>query len=65
MESLTKTRKVGGSMMVTIPREIVESESIVEGEIVKIRLEKVRKSGFGMLRGIGKFSKEDELNSEL
>ena len=52
-------------MMVTIPREIVESESIVEGEIVKISLEKVRKSGFGMLRGIGKFSKEDELNSEL
>lgn len=51
--------------MVTIPKEIVETESIQEGEIIKIKVEKIKKSGFGILRGIGKFSKEDELNTEL
>ncbi|MEK6873352.1 MAG: AbrB/MazE/SpoVT family DNA-binding domain-containing protein [Nanoarchaeota archaeon] len=65
MESLTKARKIGGSIMVTIPKEIVETESIQEGEIIKIKVEKIKKSGFGILRGIGKFSKEDELNTEL
>ncbi|MBS3066676.1 AbrB/MazE/SpoVT family DNA-binding domain-containing protein [Candidatus Pacearchaeota archaeon] len=65
MESLTKARKIGGSIMVTIPKEIVETESIQEGEIIKISVEKIKKSGFGMLKGIGKFSKEDELNTEL
>ena len=65
MESLTKTRKIGGSIMVTIPKEIVENESLVEGEIVKISLEKVKKSGFGMFKGMRSFTKEDELNSEL
>lgn len=65
MESLTKARKIGGSIMVTIPKEIVETESIQEGEIIKIKVEKIKKSGFGMLKGIGKFSKEDELNTEL
>ena len=65
MESLTKTRKIGGSIMVTIPKEIVENESLVEGEIVKIKVEKIKKSGFGMLRGMRSFTKEDEMNSEL
>ncbi len=51
--------------MVTIPKELVETESIEEGEIIKIKVEKVKKSGFGILKGIGKFSKEDELDTEL
>ena len=51
--------------MVTIPKEIVENESLVEGEIVKISLEKVKRSGFGILKGMRSFTKEDELNSEL
>ena len=58
-ESLTTTRKVGGSLIVTLPKEIVESESITEGEIIKISVEKVKKSGFGLLKGIGKFSSKE------
>ena len=65
METLAKTRAVGGSLIVTIPKEIVDSESLGEGEFVKIKIEKVKKSGFGLFRGIGKFAKEDELNSEI
>jgi len=30
--SLAKTRKVGGSLVVTLPKELVESEKIKEGE---------------------------------
>ena len=65
VESLTTTRKVGGSIIVTLPKEMVESESIVEGEIVKIKVEKVKKSGFGILKGMSSFKKEDKLDTKL
>ena len=64
-ESLTTTRRVGGSIIVTLPKEMVESESIVEGEIVKIKVEKVKKSGFGILKGMNSFKKEDKLDTRL
>jgi len=65
MEALTRTRAIGGSLVVTIPKEIVKEEGLKEGELVGIKIEKIRKSGFGLLRGIGRFTKEDELDTEL
>lgn len=59
--SLTKTRKVGGSIVVTLPKAIVESQQIKEGEIIEISVKKVRKDGFGILKGVGPFTAEDEL----
>jgi len=59
--SLAKTRKVGGSLVVTLPRELVESKKIREGEIVEVSIKKVRKDGFGLLRGMKAFTVEDEL----
>lgn len=59
--SLVKTRKVGGSLVVTLPKELVESEKIKEGEILEIALKKVRKDGFGVFRGMNPFTAEDEL----
>ena len=47
--------------MVTLPKEIVKEEGIREGELVKIEVEKVKKSYFGALKGIGSFTEEDEL----
>lgn len=61
--SQTKTRKVGGSIVVTLPKAIVESQQIKEGEIIEISVKKVRKDGFGILKGVGPFSAEDELTS--
>lgn len=49
--------------MVTLPKELVESEKIKEGEVVKIRVKKVRKDGFGVLKGVGPFTVEDELTT--
>jgi bifunctional DNA-binding transcriptional regulator/antitoxin component of YhaV-PrlF toxin-antitoxin module len=59
--TLVKTRKVGGSLIVTLPKEIVESKKIREGEIVEITVKKIRVDGFGALRGISPFTVEDEL----
>lgn len=65
MKALTKTRSVGGSLMVTIPKEIVKEESLKEGELVELEIEKVKKDFFGALRGIGSFTKDDELKGQL
>ena len=60
---LTKTRKVGGSLVVTLPKELVESKKIKEGEIVEITVKKVRKDGFGVLKGLAPFTAKDELTA--
>lgn len=47
--------------MVTLPKELVESKKIREGEIVEIAVKKVRKDGFGIFKGLTPFAAEDEL----
>jgi len=59
MKTLTRTREVGGSLIVTIPKEIVKEESLNKDELVEIEVKKLKKSGFGALKGIGKFSDRD------
>jgi hypothetical protein len=65
MKGLAKTRCVGGSLMVTIPAEIVKSEMLRENELVELDIKKQKKSYFGALKGIGSFTKEDELKGQL
>jgi antitoxin component of MazEF toxin-antitoxin module len=60
---LAKTRKVGGSIVVTLPRELVEAQKIKENEIVEITVKKCRKDGFGILKGMTPFTVEDELKT--
>lgn len=59
--SLAKTRRVGGSLVVTLPKELVECKKIREGEIIEITVKKVRKGGFGAFKGLAPFTAEDEL----
>ncbi|MEM3550875.1 MAG: AbrB/MazE/SpoVT family DNA-binding domain-containing protein [Candidatus Bathyarchaeia archaeon] len=59
--SLVKTRKVGGSLIVTLPKELVESKKIKEGEIIEITVKKVKKDGFGIFKGLSPFTARDEL----
>ena len=65
MKTVTRTRSVGGSLMVTIPKEIANEAALSEGELIEIEVSKVRKSGFGILKGIGRFAEKDELGTEL
>jgi antitoxin component of MazEF toxin-antitoxin module len=64
-EVVVKARKLGGSLVVRIPKEIVEEEGIAAGSSVKLKIKKVRKSWFGALRGIGPFTKEDEFDEQI
>ncbi len=61
MESITELRKVGGSIIATIPKQIIDLEGFVPGQKVRIRVERIKKSFLGAAKGIGSFTKEDEL----
>ncbi len=60
MESITKLRKVGGSLVATVPRKLIELEGLMVGQSVVIKIEKLKKSFLGAAKGIGSFTKEDE-----
>lgn len=64
-KTLSKTREIGGSLVVTIPKEIVDDEMLQENEIIEIEIEKRKKDFFGALRGVGSFGKKDELKGQL
>ncbi len=65
MEAIARTRKIGGSLVVTIPRDIVDEEGLTENQSVKIEIQKFPKSGFGLFKGIGPFSKESKFRGQL
>jgi hypothetical protein len=61
VKALAKARKVGGSIVVTLPKELVQTMKIRGGELVEITVKKCRVNGFGALKGIGPFMVDDEL----
>lgn len=63
MEVLAKLRKVGGSVMARIPKEVLEQESLRPGEIVKLEVKKVKKSGLGIFKGMRSFTAQDEFDT--
>ena len=65
MEVLTKLRKVGGSVMARIPKEVLEQESLHTGETIRLEVKKMKKSAFGSLKGMRSFTKEDEFKGQL
>ena len=60
--AVAKARKIGGSLMVTIPREVVEQEDIEEGDMVDFEVRKARRSYFGATPGIGSMSRAEEMD---
>lgn len=62
-KALVRSRKVGGSIVVSIPKEVTDHEGIREGELLEIDVHKVKKDWFGAFKGIGPFTKEDELDT--
>jgi antitoxin component of MazEF toxin-antitoxin module len=62
-KALVKTRKIGGSIVTRIPKELVEQEGIREGELVEIEVRKARRDWFGAFPKLKPFSKEEELDT--
>ncbi len=60
---VAKTRKVGGSIVITLPKEMVDAQKIRDNEYVEVEVKKCRKNGFGALKGLAPFSTEDELKA--
>ena len=65
MKIYSKTRSIGGSLVVTIPANIVKNERLKENELVEVEINKLKKDYFGALKGIGSFTEEDELKGQL
>ena len=65
MKTIIKARKIGGSLIVTIPREIVEIEGIKENQFVEIEIQRPKKSFFGISKKISPFSKEDKFKGQI
>jgi len=58
VSAVVRARAVGGSIVVRIPKEIIKEENIREGELVKIEVEKVKRSYFGALKGMKPYKHE-------
>ena len=65
MSNITKTRAIGGSLVVTIPMEIVREKNLQEDELVEIEVRKKKNDFFGICRGIGKFTEEDRMEDRF
>lgn len=62
-KTLVKTRRVGGSIVVRIPKELVEEEDIHAGELVELEVKKARKDWFGAMPNLRPFSRAEELDA--
>ena len=65
LKSLARIRKIGGSLVVTIPKEMVKEEQLEENEVIEISVKKPRKSYFGALKGIGHFTRKDRMEDRF
>lgn len=65
MEAITVTRRIGGSLVVTIPRKIVELQHLQENQPVLIDIQKKKISGFGISHGLASFSASDKFGGQL
>ena len=61
LKSFSRIRSIGGSLVVTIPKEIVREKSLNDGELVELEIEKPKRDFFGALKGIGSFTREDRM----
>jgi len=54
-----RTRRTGGSLVVTLPREVAELLGLREREVVRITIERPKRSYFGAFRGVGRFTHKE------
>lgn len=52
MKVVSKTKRIGGSLMVRIPKDLAEAEGLGENQLVELEIKKKKISGFGILKGL-------------
>lgn len=57
-------KRVGGSLMVRIPKEIVDLQKIKAGEPVEVDIHKMKQDWFGAFPNLSRFKKEDRFVSK-
>ena len=62
MDAMVRTRKVGGSLIVTIPNETVKELNLKVNELVEIDVHRPKKSFFGALKNLSEFTEADRLD---
>ena len=58
--AIVRAKKIGGSIMVTIPSQITKLKQIGGDELLEIRVRKRKIDGFGALKGIGSYDREED-----
>ena len=61
--ALIRAKRVGGSIMVRLPKEVVQQEDIHEGQMVEVDVRKAKKSWFGSMPDLPRMTREDELDT--
>ncbi len=61
MKVIVRAKKVGRHFVVTLPKAFVKENGISGGELLHMGVEKFQ-SGFGMFKGMGPFTEEDEFD---
>ena len=59
--AITRIRALGGSLAVTLPRELVKEKGLKEDEVVEIEVKKQKRDYFGALKGTGSFKRKDRM----
>ncbi len=62
-KTVVKARKVGGSIMVRIPKELVEQEDFREGELLELEVKKAKRDWYGSFPALKSFSRNEELDA--
>ena len=57
---LAKTRQVGGSLVITIPSELVKLQQLQPDQFVEIKVRKKKIDYFGALKGIGHYDRKED-----
>ena len=59
---ITRARKVGGSIMATIPKETVKELNIRDNEEIEMSIKKRKRSYFGIMKGLTEFTEDDRFD---
>jgi len=60
--TIVKTRRIGGSIVVRIPKDVAAKEGIGENDFVEIDVKKAKSDWFGAFPKLRKFSHAEELD---